>query len=365
MATNRFLVVAKYAVGSNRGLKDIQLVDTRVQGGGIKEDLVETFKGSYPQVRWFHDIGHYDGTPFPGASAVLVDLPASLLEANGGVLTKAQIDSIVKHHLSFGVYPVIRFYCTNTGLIKHETVTDSSGAGDWVVSEGLTCPAPDGEVLCIFEPTTTTSTSTTTTTTAGCGPPLDHFCDNSIDPLWTVDVNSPGTATEPPGTDFVVTGGSGILASNSCAAVSGAYKTYSGDFDVTAVVSDIDGVNMWQYCGLVGRIDDINFVYACVPDLITKVQGNHCTAGSGNGDNEFWDGTFPLYIRIARVSNDFYIYISNNGSSWTEIVPPITRLSDSRDCQVWLHSGYLSGLGSPQTIKFDWFGNTTDIPDDW
>ena len=165
MATDRFLVVAKYAVGSNRGLKDVELVDTRVQGGGIKEDLVETFKGSYPQVRWFHDIGHYDGTPFPGATATLVDLPASLLEANGGVLTKAQIDSIVKHHLSFGVYPVIRFYCTNTGLIKHETVTDSSGAGEWVVPEGLTCPAPDGEVLCIFEPTTTTSTSTTTTTT--------------------------------------------------------------------------------------------------------------------------------------------------------------------------------------------------------
>jgi hypothetical protein len=50
MPTNRFLVVAKYAVGSNRGLKDVELVDTRIQGGGIKENLVETFKGSYPQV---------------------------------------------------------------------------------------------------------------------------------------------------------------------------------------------------------------------------------------------------------------------------------------------------------------------------
>lgn len=142
MATNRFLVVAKYAVGSNKGLKDVDLVDTRVRGGGIKDDLIETFKGAYPQVRWFHDIGHYDGTPFPGATAVLVDLPASLLESNGGVLTKKQIDSIVKHHLSFGVYPVIRFYCTNTGLVKHESVPG------WDVEEGLTCPRPDGEVIC-------------------------------------------------------------------------------------------------------------------------------------------------------------------------------------------------------------------------
>jgi hypothetical protein len=165
MATNRFLVVAKYAVGSNKGLKDVQLVDTRVRGGGIKDDLIETFKGSYPQVRWFYDIGHYDGTPFPGATATLVDLPASILESNGGILTKKQIDSIVKHHLSFGVYPVIRFYCTNTGLVKHETTNDSGGEGEWVVEDDKTCPAPDGTVICVYEEFTTTTSTTTTTTT--------------------------------------------------------------------------------------------------------------------------------------------------------------------------------------------------------
>jgi hypothetical protein len=170
MATNRFLIVAEYAVGSNKGLGDVELVDTRVRGGGIKEDLITDFKGAYPQIKWFHDIGHYDGTPFPGATAVLVDLPASLLEVNGGVLTKKQIDSIVKHHLSFGVYPVIRFYCTNTGLVMHETVWDSTGAGEWEVPEGLTCPDPEGTVLCVFEHTTTTTTSTTTTTTTTVEP---------------------------------------------------------------------------------------------------------------------------------------------------------------------------------------------------
>ncbi len=164
MATNRFLIVGKYAVGSNRGLKDVDLVDTRVRGGGIKEEFITDFKGSYPQVKWFHDIGHYDGTPFPGAASVLADLPASLLEVNGGIFGKEQIDSIVKHHLSFGVYPVIRFYCTNTGLIKHEDVLDSTGAGTWDVPAGETCPDEDGTVLCVFVPTTTTSTTTTTTT---------------------------------------------------------------------------------------------------------------------------------------------------------------------------------------------------------
>lgn len=162
MATSRFLIVGKYAVGSNRGLHDVDLVDTRIRGGGIKEEFITDFKGSYPQVKWFWDIGHYDGTPFPGAAAVLVDLPADVLESNGGTLTKEQIDSIVKHHLSLGVYPVIRFYCTNTGLIKHEDVLDSSGAGTWDVPSGETCPDKNGKVLCVFVPTTTTTTTTTT-----------------------------------------------------------------------------------------------------------------------------------------------------------------------------------------------------------
>ncbi len=159
MATSRFLIVGKYAVGSNRGLHDIDLVDTRVRGGGIKEELVTDFKGSYPQVRWFHDIGHYDGTPFPGATAVLVDLPATLLEVNGGIFNKKQIDSIVKHHLSFGIYPVIRFYCTNTGLVKHEDVSDSTVfLGTWDVPDGETCPDEDGTVLCTLVTATTTTT---------------------------------------------------------------------------------------------------------------------------------------------------------------------------------------------------------------
>ncbi len=158
MATNRFLIVSKYAVGSNRGLSDVDLVDTRVRGGGIKEELVTDFKGSYPQIRWFHDIGHYDGTPFPGATAVLVDLPATLLEVNGGIFNKKQIDSITKHHLSFGIYPVIRFYCTNTGLVKHEDVSNSSGPGIWDVPDSETCPDEDGTVLCTLVTTTTTTT---------------------------------------------------------------------------------------------------------------------------------------------------------------------------------------------------------------
>jgi hypothetical protein len=162
-----FLIVARYGIGSNRGLQDLQLVDTRVRGGGINPDQLSEAKLAYPDISWMFDIGHYDGAPFPGSAATLIDLPASLLEVNGGIFTREQVDSIVKHHLSFGVYPVVRFYCTNTGLVSHETVPDETYVDNWVVPEDAKCPTPDGEVICQSEfLTTTTSTSTTSSTSS-------------------------------------------------------------------------------------------------------------------------------------------------------------------------------------------------------
>jgi hypothetical protein len=161
-----FLVIARYGIGSNRGLQDLQLVDTRVRGGGINPDQLSEAKLAYPDISWMFDIGHYDGAPFPGSAATLIDLPASLLEVNGGIFTREQVDSIVKHHLSFGVYPVVRFYCTNAGLVSHETVPDETYVWNWTVPEGEKCPTPDGEVICQYEFLTTTTSTTTTSSTS-------------------------------------------------------------------------------------------------------------------------------------------------------------------------------------------------------
>ena len=161
-----FLVVARYGIGSNRGLQDLHLVDTRVRGGGINPDQLSEAKLAFPDISWMFDIGHYDGAPFPGSAATLIDLPASLLEINGGIFTREQVDSIVKHHLSFGVYPVVRFYCTNTGLVSHETVPDETYVFNWVVPEDTKCPTPDGEVICEYLFLTTTTSTTTTTSSS-------------------------------------------------------------------------------------------------------------------------------------------------------------------------------------------------------
>lgn len=160
------LVVARYSIGSNRGIHDLGLVDTRVRGGGISPDQLAEARQVYTDINWMFDIGHYDGYPFPGSTSVLIDLPASLLKINGGDFTREEIQSIAKHHLALGVYPVIRFYCTNTGLVSHETVPDETYAWNWVVPEDSKCPTPDGEVICEYQYVTTTTSTTTTTTSA-------------------------------------------------------------------------------------------------------------------------------------------------------------------------------------------------------
>lgn len=359
MATNRFLVVAKYAVGSNKGLKDVDLVDTRVRGGGIKDDLIETFKGAYPQVRWFHDIGHYDGTPFPGATAVLVDLPASLLESNGGVLTKKQIDSIVKHHLSFGVYPVIRFYCTNTGLFKHETVEDSAGLGQWIVPDGETCPAADGEVICTYE--TFTTTTTTTTAAGGLG---DHFDDAVLGSEWTLNLQGNGTAEEPPGTELVITTpSSGIYnyLTTDASQINGIRSTdlLSGDFDKTAILSGKSNESTNHSVAFVARVSNDTYVWIDAYGNDT-VRGHHYFPGTTGAGQDAWNGVYPLYFRIARVSGTFYTYWSQNGTDWTELIPDgLGRLVNSSDVGIYFEG---KAFFASYTSSWDWYGNTTDIP---
>ena len=324
MATNRFLVVAKYAVGSNRGLKDVELVDTRVQGGGIKDDLVETFKGSYPQVRWFHDIGNYDGTPFPGATATLVDLPASLLESNGGVFTKEQIDSIVKHHLSFGVYPVIRFYCTNTGLVKHESVDG------WDVEDGFTCPRPDGEVIC-----------TAPTFFDGF---LGDNGDAPDDTYWTITVD--GTST------IEIQDNELEMYIGPVAGVGGDYAycdfipSLSGDFDIQFDYEIKNGPNedFWSIQCTIGQADftSMTFVRGYYNDFASNVEGQQYRTYAYDPDPGVDDGYFndeltehnSGKVRMTRAGKVWTSYYWD-GSDWVEHYQ-FTATNDSTDASVKL-----------------------------
>ncbi|RMG74288.1 MAG: hypothetical protein D6710_01860 [Nitrospirae bacterium] len=103
--------------------RDISIVDTRSYGGGLKEDSVgQVAEKKYHQAQLFFDIGRKEGIPYPGAAAIVVELPLSLKE----VMSVAEIRERVKTHIAEGVYPILDFYDDTTEALSAEATTDIS-----------------------------------------------------------------------------------------------------------------------------------------------------------------------------------------------------------------------------------------------
>lgn len=90
---------------------ELNLVDIRLRGGGIKEsEDVAKIISQQAEAKWYEDIGYWDGQPYSGSSVVLVKLPYEVLIEYGGNFTEQQIRKIVSKHIAHGTYPVVRFY---------------------------------------------------------------------------------------------------------------------------------------------------------------------------------------------------------------------------------------------------------------
>ena len=99
----------------------VTILDTRVRGGGLQDRLkgpespihdlgqtlepvsnLPTIESKYKEAQNFWDIGNYDGEAYPGAAAVVVDIPDYLKE----VLPLDEIKKKATKFLSAGVYPI-------------------------------------------------------------------------------------------------------------------------------------------------------------------------------------------------------------------------------------------------------------------
>lgn len=85
---------------------DLSITDTRTYGGGLKEDSIGEFtEKKFNQSQYFLDIAKKDGIPYPGAGAIVIELPPELKET----LTINEIKSRAFKYLAAGVYPIVRF----------------------------------------------------------------------------------------------------------------------------------------------------------------------------------------------------------------------------------------------------------------
>lgn len=102
-------------------IDDIKSFDARVVGGGIREERVREALALQDEVRWYWDIGNFDGDPYPGMGAILVELPRYILKELGGPFTREQVQQVVEKHMGDGSYPLIKYYDNSTEITDIET----------------------------------------------------------------------------------------------------------------------------------------------------------------------------------------------------------------------------------------------------
>lgn len=117
----QYFILGEATINPPHGIHDLTRIDVRENGGGIIESKYEEAKKLNPEVQWVNDSCSFDGQPYPGDSVCVVKLPVSLKEK----YSLEQIKAIVKENVTFGVYPLIRFYGYSPRIISIEPGVDS------------------------------------------------------------------------------------------------------------------------------------------------------------------------------------------------------------------------------------------------
>jgi len=110
-ADGLLFVLGKVTVGESSGVRDLIILDTRIDGGSIKESKIEEVEAQYPTYTSFFNSGSWDGIPFPGNLSYLVQFPINgVVEDYGGKVAVKQLKEIIGRHTALGVYPIVRGY---------------------------------------------------------------------------------------------------------------------------------------------------------------------------------------------------------------------------------------------------------------
>lgn len=125
-AEKRYLILAEVSTKQHTAIDETIILDDRQHGGGLLEDVVTDCKTINSEVLWYTDIGMGGGLPYPGQASVIVELPHCLLDTYGGRFSEAALTEIVKNHMPFGSYPIIRYY----GLTPQLTIADDIAPGE-------------------------------------------------------------------------------------------------------------------------------------------------------------------------------------------------------------------------------------------
>lgn len=119
LAQGRFyLIIAEAFILQTLSIPDIELLDTRILGGGIAKEQIGSAIKLQNESEWYWDLGNWDGKAYPGMGTIVVNLPRYILKELGGEFGREQVEEIVKRHTSSGSFIIIEYYDESTEILN-------------------------------------------------------------------------------------------------------------------------------------------------------------------------------------------------------------------------------------------------------
>lgn len=91
------------------GPQDIQILDARQPGGGIKEDYLPRATEIEAESRHYWDLGYWDGEPWQRWGVGIVQIPRQVLKNAGGRLEPEYVNQCLSRHRPWGTLALVEY----------------------------------------------------------------------------------------------------------------------------------------------------------------------------------------------------------------------------------------------------------------
>lgn len=107
------LYIGSIFVRHYTSLDAVELIDSRVRGGGILESISESLRHELePESDYYFDIGYWDGEPYSENAVIIIKLDKRLLSSNGGRFSEQEIQNAINKWIAAGTLPIIEYVDT-------------------------------------------------------------------------------------------------------------------------------------------------------------------------------------------------------------------------------------------------------------
>lgn len=102
--------IGEIYVKHNSSLKDCTIIDSRVRGGGVIEEMLDKVRQELePESNYYWDIGYYDGEPYNENGVIVIRLDKRILRKYGGVFNEEDVDFVINKYIAVGVLPIVEY----------------------------------------------------------------------------------------------------------------------------------------------------------------------------------------------------------------------------------------------------------------